>query len=127
MGKQVEADSFQDPAVLSQRVRRRMHDLVKNKYGDDDILKESGQMGMASEQASVLLDHVKVQRVADKRKAAMRGAMIGGVWLAISGAILIAMFVTGGPAFQLRIIWTAAAFGVYLIGSNLLAWRNAKP
>ncbi len=123
----MEADTFQDPAVLTQRVRRRMHDLVKNKYSDDDILAESGQMGMAAEPARTLLDQVKVQRVADKRKAAVRGALIGGVWLAISGAILIAMFMTGGPALQFRIIWAAAAFGVYLIGSNIIAWRNAKP
>ncbi len=120
-------DAFEDPRALSQRARRRINDLIVQKYGDDDILSVVADMGVERAPGEVLLGEVKIQRVADKRKKAVRGMMIGTVWLVCGLAASIALWITMGMNGQMRIIWLAAGFGGYQVVNNFLAYRNAQP
>ena len=120
-------NEWEDPRALSQRARRRVNDLVMQKYSDEDILAAVAEMGLDRGPGGIMLGEVKVQRVADKRKKAVRGMMIGAVWLVCGLAASIALWITMGMAGQMRIIWLAAGYGGYQIVSNLLAYRNAQP
>ena len=121
------ADAFEDPRALVQRTRRRMNDLVMQKYSDDDILAAAAEMGMERGAGAVMLGEVKVQRVADKRKQAMRGMTIGGLWLAGGLAITITLWITMGMGLQIRLGFLPIAYGGYQLVTNFLAHKNAKP